>query len=91
MSNLLFKKPSKEQMDICAEEGFRYERFQTSIQAGLECNPIDTNCLSEAICRSGPNHLVPGASLEFALEDSSVTRLTRVSDGWIEDYDAVKV
>ncbi len=41
--------------------------------------------------RLGPNHLVPGASFEFALEDESVTRLTRVTEGWIEDFDAVKV
>ncbi len=41
--------------------------------------------------RLGPNHLVPGASFEFALEDENVTRLTRVTEGWIEDFDAVKV
>ena len=46
--------------------------------------------LSVVECSAGPNHLLVGASQQYESHDGR-TRVTKFSDGWIEDYDAVKV
>lgn len=40
--------------------------------------------------RNGFNHILPGGSQEIDTTTCG-TRMTRITDGWIEDFDAVKV